>query len=51
MIVSFEAGSRMLMFHSEIFGTSEDDAPELDHSADSENGKNAEAILLVPSAN
>lgn len=51
MVLSFEAGSRMLILHSEIFGTSEDDAPELDHSADSENGKNAEAIWLVSSAN
>lgn len=29
---------RMLNQASEVFGTSEDESPELDHSEDSENG-------------
>lgn len=29
----------LLIFKSEIFGTSEDDVPEFDHSEDSENGE------------
>lgn len=29
----------MLIRGRELFGTSEDDAPELDHSEDSDNGK------------
>jgi len=31
-------GEHLLTFSSEIFGTSEDESPELDHSEDSENG-------------
>lgn len=29
----------LLMTNREIFGTSEDEAPELDHSEDSDNGR------------
>lgn len=29
----------MLKYESEIFGASEDESPEMDHSEDSENGK------------
>lgn len=38
-IFSLKLAIWRLMICREIFGTSEDDAPELDHSEDSENGK------------
>lgn len=44
MIVAFVAGISTLMYYREIFAISEDDSSELDHSADSENGKFADAI-------
>jgi hypothetical protein len=36
-------------FYSEIFGASEDEAPELDHTQDSENGKSSFTGPLVNS--
>ena len=47
MASSSEAGTTTLIVRREIFGTSEDDAPELDYSADSENGKSADAMVIV----
>ena len=35
------------MMLSEMFGTSEEDVPELDHSEDSENGKTKQITLRL----
>ena len=37
----------MLILLSEIFGASEDDSPEMDHSKDSENGERLRLLILI----
>ena len=48
MLVNFCDGrAQMLILLSEIFGASEDDSPEMDHSKDSENGERLRLLILI----
>lgn len=42
---------RLLRYWSEVFGASEDESPEMDHSEDSENGLSSEVLVDRAPAN